>query len=1076
MAEVTCESSTHRFQVSVSAGKGESPVRKKPVRKLLVACITGALFLPKTGFTLGLGEIEVNSALNQELKADIELYSAEPEDAETLIVKLASREEFSRAGLDRPFLLNDLRFKTVVVNGTPHIQVTTIKPVREPFLNFLLEVDWPKGHLLREYTVLLDPPAFMSSTQAAPVQTSTDNNAGFRPAAASRPASRAVTPQVTLIPASANNSQPRAAAPVVQSPVVQNTVSADRYRIQSGDTAWSLANSMRPNSSVTVEQMMMALLQANPESFIHENINGIKRGYILRRPDLETINAISPAQARAMVKEQAALWREYRQNYSGSSPVSVVDGASGTAAGGTADSQMSGDKGAHLQIVSAGTGTSTSSLKDPTEMSASELREALAIAREKLETERVEKELLHEEVDMLERQVSKMKGLLAVEGGELADVQALASDGEAAPSDMGSDIATDDANVAETTDDMQAAEETATPGTAVSEQDADGNVIEQEATDEQVFVDEADSDTSAEETQEPAPVAETTPVTPSPVVPAGTLNRGATDPLTRLMNDPMLLGAAGGGLLLLLALAYLIVKRRKAAAEDKSAEAASTSLEDIADMVEEDKQKEVETEVVEAADSEETLDTESTMIMEAVDTEDTVVTEAFDDIVEDEEEPRDDVIAEADVYLAYGIYQQAEDLLENAIKENPDRDDYRMKLAETRYASKNQDGFIEVATELKQRHPDADSPTWKKVAAMGLDLCPDHALFQGSAVDDVDVETLATPSPVPMDFDLGDEEEELAVPDLDLSLDEDDAVLDLSSDLDADIAETGDDNDGDSEEIIDISTDELEFDLSETDDEEATQPEDEKDDAQTEDEFSLDIDASELDIDDAMSESAASQGEEATGTDELDAEANEDETSQVAEDEPDSESTMQMDSSEAGLDLETDITLDDEEGNADEAADAFAETQVNDLDIDFGMEEESATDEAATQEAAAEEAEPDVSDEAEIEIDISADDDSLDIDFGLDEEATEADAESSEIEPETSAADNQADDRFEEEDEFDLSNLDDVDEISTKLDLARAYLDMGDSEGTRDILNEVIADGSDEQKKEAEELLSQLDE
>jgi len=156
-------------------------VRKLPSRKLLGAIIAGVLLLPETAFTLGLGEIEVNSALNQKLSADIELLSATPEDTESIIVKLASRKEFSRAGLDRPYLLNDLRFKSEIVDGVPHIKVSSGSPIREPFLNFLVEIDWPNGHLIREYTVLLDPPVFM--TQPASVTTApagkNDNSLDF---------------------------------------------------------------------------------------------------------------------------------------------------------------------------------------------------------------------------------------------------------------------------------------------------------------------------------------------------------------------------------------------------------------------------------------------------------------------------------------------------------------------------------------------------------------------------------------------------------------------------------------------------------------------------------------------------------------------------------------------------------------------------------------------------------------------------------------------------------------------------------------------------------------------------------
>ena len=155
-------------------------MRKLPTRKLLTVLIAGVLFVPTTGFTLGLGEIEVNSALNQRLNAEIELLSAEPEDTENIIVKLASRKEFSRAGLDRPYLLNDLRFKSEIIDGVAHIKVSSGSPIREPFINFLIEIDWPNGHLLREYTVLLDPPVFMTQAAKTTSVQSTDNS-DFRP-------------------------------------------------------------------------------------------------------------------------------------------------------------------------------------------------------------------------------------------------------------------------------------------------------------------------------------------------------------------------------------------------------------------------------------------------------------------------------------------------------------------------------------------------------------------------------------------------------------------------------------------------------------------------------------------------------------------------------------------------------------------------------------------------------------------------------------------------------------------------------------------------------------------------------
>lgn len=120
-----------------------------------------ATLLPSHGFALGLGSIEVNSNLNEKLDTRILLLSGTSQDTEMLIVKLASREEFKKAGVDRPHLLTDLKFGTVVDGDNVYITVKTTKTIREPSMSFLLDVDWPNGHMLREYTILLMPPSMV---------------------------------------------------------------------------------------------------------------------------------------------------------------------------------------------------------------------------------------------------------------------------------------------------------------------------------------------------------------------------------------------------------------------------------------------------------------------------------------------------------------------------------------------------------------------------------------------------------------------------------------------------------------------------------------------------------------------------------------------------------------------------------------------------------------------------------------------------------------------------------------------------------------------------------------------------
>ena len=674
-------------------------MRKLPTRKLLAAVIAGALFVPATGFALGLGEIEVNSALNQRLNADIELLSADPEETEKIIVKLASRKEFSRAGLDRPYLLSDLRFKSTVVDGVTQINVSSGSPIREPFINFLIEVDWPKGHLLREYTILLDPPVFMTqSASTAPVQSS--GSSEFRPAA-NAPATTAKTPvsaqisprpivqsapiikdQMPVAPQAATGTQSTAPtfipAPVVQSQTPTKQITT-RYRVKSGDTAWKLADAMRPNQSVTVPQMLMALLRTNPESFINGNVNGLKRGYILRAPDAAQIASISHKEAQAMLREHSALWRQYQQAKAGKSSGSARPAVTEKGTNTPANAAVANDN-AHLAIVTGG-GTSTSAGKNPVDMSAQELRAELALAKERVETERVEKEALKQRVDSLEQSAVKMKGMLTIEDKELAGVQSLNLPAEKDSVDA------KEAAIAETdtTEADMSAEGMPAGGKVENLAEQTEESSDQVSTEKAIFTDELASEGEAniKLKQEAAVLAADTEPNMFDEVP-----EADKDPLTQLLNNPTLLAVAGGGLLLIAALLALIVKRRRDGATVAPAPMMGNAndLESLADDIAEQAEmdevgEDLSEEVSDVLTADEDLDDAEDVQLQDVPAQEEPVAEI-------EEESRDDVIAEADVYLAYGIYQQAEDLLDKAILEHPENDSYRVKLAETHFTSK----------------------------------------------------------------------------------------------------------------------------------------------------------------------------------------------------------------------------------------------------------------------------------------------------------------------------------------------------------------------------------------------------
>jgi len=988
------------------------------VRKIIFALACGALLLPDYGFTLGLGEIEVSTALNQELNAEIELLSAAPEDVETLIVKLASRDEFVRAGIDRPYMLNSLKFIAEMRDGVPFIRVTSDKPIREPFLSFLVEVDWPKGHMMREYTILLDPPVFMG--QQAPAQrdmmrpaameasppvdsraTEPQSNSGFRPAVMG---AAATTMSAAAVPSEQTT---QAQTPYQSAPAYSQTYyqSPGGYRIQQGDTLWSLADSMRPDQSVTIEQMMLAMLRSNPEAFINENVNGLKRGYILRIPDRDDIVTMSQAEAVALVREQNALWREYYQAVAGGESSSAMDRDTEHGAG--AELDESGDS--RLEIVATGSGTSASGMKDPTQMSSGELRAELALARESLETERVEKEELNQRVVSLEGQVDRMKSLLTLEDSDLAEMQQAATpvEGEAMPEVD----ASEEAMLEQLADVV--IDETATEDGAVVEDIA----VTEEGGEQQVFIDEGQVDEEQLEAveelvEQPEPSAEDFSFSPS-TEPA--FMQQQKDPLSALLNNPVLLAAAGGALLVVLLLIALIMKRRKSGDEELLV---TSNLEDITDQLDDrDVIRDVEDEQVvqEMAEAEamagavaEELDTDSAALQPSV--EDTVVTPTE---AAAEEEPRDDIIAEADVYLAYGIYQQAEELLQNAIKDNPDKDGYRVKLAETYSAGKNSDGFIELATEMNQRRGGEDTPAWQKIVAIGKQLVPDHALIAGASVGELSMDDLASDSPEPMDIDLGSAEDQEAIaPELDLAFDESEAGIveeapekpfEAAESVEFDLSETGAEAAAD---VMAETAEGVEFNLGET---QSFEP-----DKNTE-EFSLDIEASELGIEE----------DEAAGT-----EAGEFDLDLSAEAE---EALIAGDENE-----DTGLSLDD----VDEASLGF----------------DSADDEAGLTSDSAEES----LDEATAILDFS--------DAAMEEAVIEVVAEPEIAEPE-SASRSYADSM---DDDLDLSDLDDIDEVSTKLDLAKAYLDMGDADGTRSILDEVMSEGNDDQKKEADDLLRQL--
>ena len=268
-------------------------------QRLRLLMVTFFALYGGSAFALSLGEIELKSSLNQRLDAEIILSNTGDLQLGEIISKLATKQDFDRVGVNRDDYLTDLRFNIQVRDDGFHIvHITSIKPIVEPFLNFIVETIWPTGRIMSEYIVLLDPP--VSSIRGIENIESGMSSGSTLP---SRPGSR-----------SNNKLSPLPAAPSGTGEQVKGVVTQDDDPglTGEGDTLWAIASKVRPNRRISVQQTMLALQRANPEAFINSNINMLKAGYLLRVPDESEIRGETSAEAVLEVRVQTEEFEDYR--------------------------------------------------------------------------------------------------------------------------------------------------------------------------------------------------------------------------------------------------------------------------------------------------------------------------------------------------------------------------------------------------------------------------------------------------------------------------------------------------------------------------------------------------------------------------------------------------------------------------------------------------------------------------------------------------------------------------------------------------------------------------------------------
>ncbi len=370
-------------------------------RSLKLSVLAALTLASSQVLALDLGQIQVKSALGRPLVAEIPLHPDHPGEADHLQVSLAPASAFARAGISRADLKVPLTFQVVTRDdGQKVIRVTSSQPVREPYLDFLIQVTWPKGKMLREYTVLLDPLSASPSFQTPGTATTTH--------AGSTAAPQAAAPE----PAPA----PKPAAPPAPAPAAP---SRDVYGpVRHGDT---LSHVARANAidGVSYQQMLVALKAANPDAFFKDNVNALKAGAVLRIPTRQEALSVTRKAAIAAVRRQNQSWQAAH------APAPTMVASSGGSSAPVASTGAGADGGDHLALVppEAG-GAASAGAAGGGDASASQLRQQLARSQEALSSQKQSAADLASRVKALEQLQSKNKRLLSLKNAEIAALQA----------------------------------------------------------------------------------------------------------------------------------------------------------------------------------------------------------------------------------------------------------------------------------------------------------------------------------------------------------------------------------------------------------------------------------------------------------------------------------------------------------------------------------------------------------------------------------------------------------------------------------------------------------------------------
>nr|WP_180132598.1 FimV/HubP family polar landmark protein [Rhodoferax sp. BLA1] len=591
---------------------------------------------------LSLGRITVQSALGEPLRAEIDVLDINPEEAASLVTKVAPTDAFLAAGLEYNPALSSLRASLQRrPDGRAYLRLSSDRPIGEPFVDMILETSWNSGRIVRDYTMLFDPPALRKQTAAAPVgaQLPAPAPAPVRISPATRAAAAAAVAAPAVSRPNAAPSQPTpprpattatkpvAMEPAPAAPPAQKATAAEAtVKVKPGDTASAIAAAHK-NANVSLDQMLVALLRANPEAFIQDNVNRIKAGAIVTLPNQEQASATSRAEATQIISAQSQDFNDFRRKFASNVPAAKLSPASRDVSGkieATVDDKKPAATTPDKLTLSKGSVQTKSG-----EEALAKERNAEAAAQRSAELAKNIQEL-----DQLAKASSAPASAAA------STPEPVASAPEAVPAPQA---------------EVKASEPASAPAVTPP--------------------------------KKPVP-----PVQPEPAP--------ETSFFDDLLDNPMLLPGAAALVALLAGLGLYKRRQRKQAEQLDSTFANS----DLAFSGGSGGQN------VDTGDS---LTTGSSMVYSPSQL------DAVDDV---------DPVAEADVYLAYGRDLQAEEILKDALRTQPQRVAIHQKLLDI-YAKRRDLKAFEAIAALAFNLTDGTGPEWEQICEKGLAIDPDNALY-----------------------------------------------------------------------------------------------------------------------------------------------------------------------------------------------------------------------------------------------------------------------------------------------------------------------------------------------------------